>query len=477
MSHAFHASLDVGGYQARMAPGLSGSIGELVDGSPARLWTYLNSSLDSHRHATTVAAALGDGIELTPRFRVDAAIAYDGVSGSAEGASNGIGWHTLVPSASIRWVAGQAHGIAVVAAYRRAADPLLLDLLAFADPAAPSGSVSSWDGQGSGPLVARVGPGTGGNPGFSTIDGSLARPLTDEYSVGIEARPNPSTRLRLAGVAKRYRPAIDVVDVGAPFTSYAPSAILDFPAGGVQTLTAYDRQPASFGADRYVLTNPPQEKASLGGVMLTAERSANRLWLLVGATASLGHGPAASRGFHANENDVAAAGELFTNPNAVAFAKGRLFLDRAYTVKIAGIYRFSHDVRLGVILRYQDGQPFSRVLIVPGLNQGAEILRTHPAGDTRFAYTGTLDVRLQKGIVVGRKRIDVVVDAYNVINRGNEVEEDVVTGPAFRSVTAIQPPLAVHLGIRLTFGCPEPPVHPRVLRPNRRLADGAPARP
>jgi hypothetical protein len=34
---------------------------------------------------------------------------------------------------------------------------------------------------------------------------------------------------------------------------------------------------------------------------------------------------------------------------------------------------------------------------------------------------------------------------------GNEVEERVVTGPGFRDITAIQPPLAVHIGLRLSF--------------------------
>ncbi len=44
------------------------------------------------------------------------------------------------------------------------------------------------------------------------------------------------------------------------------------------------------------------------------------------------------------------------------------------------------------------------------------------------------------------------VDAYNLVNMGNEVEERVVTGsPAFRDITAIQPPLAVHIGLRLGF--------------------------
>jgi hypothetical protein len=66
-------------------------------------------------------------------------------------------------------------------------------------------------------------------------------------------------------------------------------------------------------------------------------------------------------------------------------------------------------------------------------------------------YTGTLDLRLQKQFVIGSVAFDLFADAYNVINMGNEVEERVVTGPGFRDITAIQPPLAVHIGLRLSF--------------------------
>ncbi|HUK36911.1 MAG TPA: hypothetical protein VLV86_23515, partial [Vicinamibacterales bacterium] len=80
-----------------------------------------------------------------------------------------------------------------------------------------------------------------------------------------------------------------------------------------------------------------------------------------------------------------------------------------------------------------------------------EFVRAYPAGDARFMYTGTLDVRLQKQIAIGSTGLDLFVDGYNVLDMGNEVEERVVTGPGFRDITAIQPPLAVHVGLRLHF--------------------------
>jgi hypothetical protein len=43
------------------------------------------------------------------------------------------------------------------------------------------------------------------------------------------------------------------------------------------------------------------------------------------------------------------------------------------------------------------------------------------------------------------------IDAYNVVNMAKEVEEWVATGPAFRTPTAVQPPRAIHVGLRFSL--------------------------
>ena len=66
-------------------------------------------------------------------------------------------------------------------------------------------------------------------------------------------------------------------------------------------------------------------------------------------------------------------------------------------------------------------------------------------------YTGTLDLRLKKGFSFGSRGFDIFIDAYNLPNMGNEVDERVVTGPGFRDITAVQPPASVHIGARVNF--------------------------
>jgi hypothetical protein len=69
-------------------------------------------------------------------------------------------------------------------------------------------------------------------------------------------------------------------------------------------------------------------------------------------------------------------------------------------------------------------------------------------GRSRFTYTGTLDVRAQKEFSARRRRIAVVIDVDNLPGMRKEVEEDVVTGPSFRSETLVQPPRTVIVGLR-----------------------------
>jgi outer membrane receptor protein involved in Fe transport len=199
-----------------------------------------------------------------------------------------------------------------------------------------------------------------------------------------------------------------------------------------------------------VLNNPPGLDARFRGLELTFDlHLGDRMRLLVSGTAHRVDGDAASRGFRATEDDPGLVGERFDAPNADTNARGRLFFDRAYTIKLAGRWRAPGDVRLGWVARYQDGQPFARLLLVPDLPQGPDLVRAVPDGRHRFAYTLTVDARAEKGFRLGRHRLRASVEAFNLLQTRHEAEEDVLTGPAFRTPTFVQPPRTVRAGLRL----------------------------
>ena len=63
----------------------------------------------------------------------------------------------------------------------------------------------------------------------------------------------------------------------------------------------------------------------------------------------------------------------------------------------------------------------------------------------------TVDARLQKGFTIAGRRVDAIVDAYNLFNEYLEVEEIAVSGATSRVKSASQPPRAIHFGVRIPF--------------------------
>ena len=145
---------------------------------------------------------------------------------------------------------------------------------------------------------------------------------------------------------------------------------------------------------------------------------ANRFFFIAGVTAGRSEGLSANRGFSAIENDAAVLGEVYINPNARGHAQGRVFTERGYTIKTAASYQFPHETTFGLIGRYQDGQHFARLVLMPGLNQGIEAVRAFRNGRTRFTFSMTVDARLQKGFALGGHRLTAIARRVQPLQPG-----------------------------------------------------------
>jgi hypothetical protein len=464
--------------------GTDGPIPETVGGLAARVWDYARAGPDSRRDTDGLAAWASESLTWRDRLFVDAGLRFQRTTGSAQGASQGVSWTSLLPRVSGRLRLLGASRLTLVGGWGEYQHRLLLDELAFGDPNAPWASVYRWtDANGDGVyqpsergvLVARAGPGAG-DGSLAAIDPGLRPPRTREAVLGLEASPAEGWLLSVTGFDRHERDLVQAVDVGVPLSGYTVRYIAD-PGGDIlgtqddQLLPVFEREAGSFGLDRYLFTNPPGLTGLHQGVELRVEkRLGERLMLCVGATASRTEIRGGNRNFRVTENDQGMLGELLSDPNAYTYSLGRGFFDRAYTIKLAAAWRGPGDLRLGVVARYQDGQPFGRLVVVPDLAQGPEAIPATPRGQVfgrasttdpegrpltadgnRFTYTLTVDARVEKGISLGAARLALVAEVFNLLNQRNEVEEDPVWGPSFRASTALQPPRALRLGARLDF--------------------------
>ena len=462
--HNLIGGVDLYGGASSVQSVFSGRVGELLNGIPARVWDFTDPVQPSDWRERSIAAYISDRIALSSRVTVDGGLRFEALGGSAAGQDGTIGWWGLQPRAGFHWTMFNFWELGAFGSYGRYGHRLPLNDLAYGDSTAPTANIYRWNAtvpglpqpKDVGPLVQRLGPGTGGVAGFSSIDPALKRPYLDEMVLGFDARPSPRTYLRIAAIGRLESHLVSVSNVGVPESTYTTVTVPDMGidivgSGDDQLLTFYNRSPSTFGADRYLLTNPAGDEASYVGADMIGTLRTEKLFFMLGLTAGRSEGIAANRGFGPLENDDGLVGEAYVNPNALAHAQGRTFTERGYTIKTAATYSFGHEITLGLIGRYQDGQHFARLVIDPNLNQGPEAVRAFRNGRTRFTFEMTVDARLRKGFVVGGHRADVVLEAYNLFNQYLEVEEISVSGPTSRDKSASQPPRAVYAGIRIPF--------------------------
>ena len=461
-AHDVRYGLTLSGVQATArADDPPGLIPELVGGIPARVWDYRSVGPISRWQETLFSAYAADRYIPSRFVAIEGGLRLETLAGKASGAPTGVTWTSLSPRLSLRWKPLGSERATIISSWSRYQWQLPLNNLAFGDPTAARGTVYRWLDVNNdkvlqtpeiGPLIALVGPGSVN--GQTSIDPNLRRPYSDAFVVGIETRRSDSLLMRFVATFRRDKDLLANVNVGVPLSSYTLGHIQD-PGGDQldplddQLLPYYNRNVASFGQDRELLTNPNEADAKFHGMELSIERTfVKRFQMLLGATATGSDTPGANRGFHVFENDQGVIGERLTNPNADIFARNRQFFERGYSIKILGSYHAPHDVRIGLTARYQDGQPFARIVLVPQLNQGTEAIQAYRNGRSRFTYALTVDGRIEKRWTIGAYDVSVVFEAYNLLNTKNEVEEDVLTGPNFRQTTAVQPPRVARIGVR-----------------------------
>jgi hypothetical protein len=435
------------------------TVAEMVAGLPARVWIPDVSSAGSTRTLNEAGLFVADRVTIGPAVTIDLGVRADLSRGSADGAAESIRWNSVSPRIAFRWSPAALSFFGGVGRY---VGGHALSFLAFGDPGEATWDVHRWsDANGDGRYgedergvrVARAGSGAG----VGEMDPDLRVPRTTEWVAGAEVRPTPYSTLRGSIIIRRQTDLVGVVNTGLTAADYRLFVVPDINAdegspADDQLLPIYERLPASFGRDALRLTNPEADPIQHDGIELTYQISSPRWFMLFGATAyrTLGRGGALGHGVL--ENDQLVLGDRYWNPNALKDEAGRLFFDRAYVGKWTSAYRAPGDVRLAAVVRYQDGQPFTRYVVAPELAGGPEITHAYSVGRTRFTYTATIDVRIEKGIGLGgQRRASVRLDVFNLTNHANELEEDVLSGPTFRLSSIVQPPRTMRLGVRVDF--------------------------
>jgi len=381
-----------------------------------------------------------------------------------ESRGGSITWHNLSPRLAFAFplTPGKSSWLRVSAS--RYYFELPLWYLAYGNPYALAELAYHWtdanhdlkfqEGE-AGTLLRREGP------YYARIDANIKRPYTDELTVVLSQAFPKNFRLALAGFYRETKNLVETINLGVPLSSYDPVGIFDLgddyiPATGDELyLTVYDQWEETLGQDFFLLTNP-QAGARISyyrGLDLTlAKKFSQSVVLFFSATAIEADGTT-SPGNTEWENDDGVVGTLYDNPNASVYARGRLRFDRGYTARLGAGVAVPLGFRLSTLISYYDGQPFTRKIIVTGMNQGPFYVQASPRGRKRYEFNMTVDVRLEKVFNLGQAKGKIFLDGYNIFNWACATKEYEWTGPEFtlRNATEIISPRVFRLGFSYEF--------------------------
>jgi hypothetical protein len=339
-----------------------------------------------------------------------------------------------------------------------------LEYLTYGNPGSIGGLVYEWkdrnkdnfyqEGE-SGILLRRIGP------QYAEIDKKLKRPYTNELAISFDTVFGSSWHFSFGLFTRETKNLIATINTGVPISAYDTVTIYDSGDDRIPgnhddlVFTVYDQKKNTLGQDTFLLTNenPENRVTNYYGADLTLVKYfGERFTFFLSLTATNVNGSTNPGNKH-TENDEGVLGNLYENPNTLINARGRVAFDRAYTGRIGVSYLAPLGIRLGCVIKYYDGQPFARKIIVPGLNQGPFYIQANPRGLSRYEYNRTVDIRVEKIFSLPNGKLRVILDGFNVLNRNLATEENEWTSPEYplRYATEVQSPRVFRIGLAYEF--------------------------
>jgi hypothetical protein len=266
-------------------------------------------------------------------------------------------------------------------------------------------------------------------PGFATLQFlgqtslDVKRPYRNEYTVGVDRELIPNLRLSAAWIQRKESDPLTNIEIGIPFDYYDPVERNDPGRDGVtgtsddKPITVYNMKLPTIPSVT-ITGNDDRVAQRYKGLEFTATKRYSDNWTMI-----------AGYTWSRTEVDTTSV----TSPNAFVNSEGRPGIDRAHNFKLTGSYLLPWDVLLGGNFRWLSGEPITRQVGIPGLNQapnGNTTVLAEPRGSDLLPSLFTLDFRAGKIFRVKSQQIEFDVDVYNLTNENTVYSVNTNTGVA-----------------------------------------------
>jgi hypothetical protein len=336
---------------------------------------------------------------------------------------------------------------------RRQPEPLTFQVGSFINPDRPSASIYQWndDGDGvpeskeKGVLIRRF----GGDSHKASLD--LVQPSGHQVLVGWDTPLVGPFRLRWVAVARFVLNPWEVHFDDKTKASYTPVT-----GQRPENIEVYARDLGQAGQEITYLGNSDSVNFYAGTQLQFYTEGVRRWFVKVGLKGYWNYG-SSPFGVFADRNDPGIIDPLNADPNNQVNAWGRFDHGRAYGINIIaglrGLQGWWQGLSGAWLLRYRDGEPMTRILVVEDLPQGPTAIMAVARGDPipRFTFHMTLDFRLRYAWTFPSWAYSVHMDILNIFNSSTEIGEQLASGRHFRRSLEGVAPRSVRLTAAFEF--------------------------
>ena len=121
-----------------------------------------------------------------------------------------------------------------------------------------------------------------------------------------------------------------------------------------------------------------------------------------------------------------------------------------WAFKLTGTYDAPWGIRLAPSYRHQSGQPFGRTFLAT-MNYGAQRVLAEPLNSQRQDNINVVDLRVEKSVPFGARRLGLVLDIYNITNANTEQNINWNSGSTYLAPSTIIGPRILRFGARFDW--------------------------
>ncbi|MPZ19336.1 MAG: hypothetical protein GEV06_15685 [Luteitalea sp.] len=293
----------------------------------------------------------------------------------------------------------------------------------------------------------------------TTLDPNLRTPYSDEVSASFERQFWGESSLRVAYVRKMTRDAFDTINVAreGQFVIEVPQEVTlqSFDGGveGTRVFTVLDIPDDLQGEVNNAIMNIP---ASVGGgnydydtVQVAFTKRISRDLFLQGSFDYQWRDEL--------RNNVASNNPLVSDPLGIDYFQNvspevsNRQESTNWQGRLLGNYELPRGIGVALNWRIQSGWAWSRLINVNLPNAGTQVFFVEDISDNRSDTVSLIDVRLDKAFDLGRYRLKLMVDLYNLTNSNAVTNFNLTNGSNFNKINAAVDPRTLLVGARVDF--------------------------